>query len=292
MRQMKRTLTSILIRCATALCLVSLAVSAPAEENSLDEILSRLLDSEARMDAALEDVTVETELIERRIHGDGSVKEEKRFTKLIYFTRHPDSARRSLVYEQFLDYSKNGEAQNEDELRKEVDEKLKKSKKGRGQDRSKPITDVFLPEYREFYDITLNGVLDTTIEEYTCYHIRVRARDIKEDLKERINADFYIDTVSMRPVYVTFSPAKFSGNLMFKFKELNMKLRFANFGEDIWLPRSFYLNGKAKAGLFFTVRFSVTENFADPLFNNGLPSELFDERIGLRGPQELSDNTE
>jgi hypothetical protein len=265
------------------------AADESSDEITVAEIIQRLLDSEARMYAAIDDMTVETESIERRLHGDGSVKEEKLFNKTIYFTRHPDTARRSLVYEQYFGFAHNGEPKDQKSLEKEVKEKISKMKKGRGQDRSKPITDVFLPKFSEFYNIEYLGTLDSTIDGYTCYHIQVRAKNIKEDLKERIDADFYIDTTSFRPVYVTFSPAKLSGNLMFKFKELNMQITFANHGEDIWLPSWFYLKARAKAGLFFTVRFSVTETFLDPVFNSALPLELFDDRIGLHGPQELSD---
>lgn len=272
---------------ALCACLAT-TTRALAEEITVDEIIQRLLASEARMDVAINDVTVETELVERRHNGDDSIKEEKVYSKVVYFARHEDSARRSHVYEQFLSYHKNGDPQDPEKLEKEVKSKIEKQKKGRGQDKAKMITDVFLEKYREFYEIEFIGTLDSAIEGYSCYHVRVRARNHDYDLKDRINADFYIDTLSFRPVYVTFKPAKLSGNLMFKFKELNMQLLYANYGEDVWLPKRFYLKAKAKAGLFFTVRFTVTEHFDEPVFNSSLPVELFDEQIGLYGPQELS----
>lgn len=260
-----------------------------AEEITVEEIIQRLLNSETRMYAALDDITVKTETIERRLNGDDSVKEEKRFNKIVYFIRHPDSARKMLSYEQYLDFHKDGETQNVKHLQKEIDSKLDKIKKGRSHNSSRLVTDVFLEKHQEYYSFELFGLLDSTIAGYTCYHVRVRAKNHDKDLKERIDADFYIDTISFRPVFVTFKPAKLKGNLMFKLKEMNMQLLYENFGEDIWLPKRFYLKGKAKAGLFFTIRFSVTENYSPPVFNTGLPVELFDQKIGLHGSEDLSD---
>ncbi|MBN4076446.1 hypothetical protein JYT16_01885 [Gemmatimonas aurantiaca] len=260
-----------------------------AEGIAVEEIVERLLASEARMYAALEDISVETESIEHKLNGDGSVKEEKRFNKVVYLKANPDpdSARIMLVYERYLNFSKDGQGQNEKVLQGEINAKLDKLKKGRSQDRSRPLTDVFLEKYNEFYTIEYLGLLDSTISGYKCYHLKVRAKTGGNDLKKRIDADFYIDTISFRPVFVTFKPAKFKSNLMFKLKEMYMELLYANYGEDIWLPKRFYLKGKAKAGLFFTIRFSVTENYSPPSFNTGLPVELFEEKIGLRGPEEI-----
>ncbi len=254
--------------------------SAYAEDNILSEIIDRLLASEARQAEQLSDVLLDSELFERRLKGNGDIKEEKHFLKDIYFHKIPDSARKMEVYERYLEYSKDGEMQSADELRKVVEDKIEKLKKGRGDDKSRLLTDVFLPENAEFYSLTYEGIVDSAVDDYTCYFIKVRAKENEKDTVERINAEFYLDTVTARPVFVSFRPAKLKSNMMFKLKQLDMSLEFKEYKEDIWLPLKFHLRGKAKAALFFGVDFEVDETFSNPRYNTGVDGIEFSELMG------------
>ncbi len=243
-------------------------------------IIERLLASETRQAEQISDVTLDSELFERRLKGSGETKEEKRYLKEVYFHKVPDSARKMEVYERYLEFYKDGEKQSDKDLRKAVESKLEKLKKGRGDDKARLLTDVFLPENAEFYSIFYEGIVDSAVDNYTCYYIKVRAKANKEDLKERINAEFYIDTASARPVFVSFRPAKFNSNMMFKFKQLEMSLKFKEYKKDVWLPLRFYLRGKAKAALFFSVDFEADETFSNPRFNTGAKGIVFSEKMG------------
>ena len=249
-------------------------------DSTLSGIVDRLLASEARQSEKISDVRMDSELLERRLKGNDEIKEEKRFIKKIYFHKIPDSARKMEVYERYLEYYKDGEKQSAAELADVVREKIKKLKKGRGDDKARLVTDVFLPENAEFYSLSYEGIVDSAVDNYTCYIIKVRAKKNKDDMKERINAEFYIDTASARPVFVTFRPAKFKGNMMFKFKKLEMSLEFKEYQPDVWMPVRFHLRGKAKAALFFGVDFEADETFSNPQFNTGVKDIPFAELMG------------
>jgi len=271
---------ALILLCITVLPLPAKSQSKSNTEALLSRIVERLLASEARQSEKISDVKMDSELIERRLKGNGEVKEEKRFIKEIYFHKIPDSTRKMEVYERYLAYYKDGERQSADELADIVKEKIKKLKKGRGDDKARLVTDVFLPQNAEFYSLSYGGIVDSAVDNYTCYIIKVRAKENKEDLKERINAEFYIDTVSARPVFVTFRPARFKGNMMFKFKKLEMSLEFKEFQPDVWMPVRFHLRGKAKAALFFGVDFEADEIFSNPQFNTGVEGIPFAELMG------------
>ena len=273
-----------------AVALLTMAASPSSAQNdtqgdtaasAVDRIIERIMMAEKRQWAGLSDLSVKADLIERRLKGSGEVKEEKRFDKEVFYKKTDDTSRTLLVYERYLSFSKKGEPQDRKELQKEVDAKMEKLKKGRGQDKSKFITDVFLPKYRDFYAFQYAGVTDSATDGVPCHVIHVTAREQYDDLKQRINAVFYVDTVSYFPLRIDFSPAKFSGNMMFKFKKLVMTLRYAEELPGVWLPSSFHLDGKAKAGLFFNVNFSVDETYHDYQINTGLPDSLFSEPMGL-----------
>ncbi|HSG98521.1 MAG TPA: hypothetical protein VLB27_00635, partial [candidate division Zixibacteria bacterium] len=67
------------------------------------------------------------------------------------------------------------------------------------------------------------------------------------------------------------------GGLMFKFKEMSMNLTYKQIADNIWFPERFYMWGKAKASIFFTVRFEVEELYSNPRLNTGLDTDLFTE---------------
>ena len=69
------------------------------------EIVNKLLAAEAQQEQTLQDVTFDATLYERRVNGDGDIKEEKRFDKTVYFQRRADSARYWNVHEVFHSYS-------------------------------------------------------------------------------------------------------------------------------------------------------------------------------------------
>jgi hypothetical protein len=254
--------------------------SQPSANPILAQIIDRLLASEARQAEKVSDVVLDSELFERRLKGNGEIKEEKRYLKEVYFRKVPDSARKMEVFERYLEFYKDGEKQSDNDLRKAVKDKVEKLKKGRGDDKARLLTDVFLPENAEFYSIFYEGIVDSAVENYTCYYIKVRAKENKDDLKERINAEFYIDTASARPVFVSFRPAEFKSNMMFKFKQLEMSLEFKEYQKDVWLPLRFYLRGKAKAALFFGVDFEANETFSNPRFDTGVEDIVFSEKMG------------
>ena len=56
-----------------------------------------------------------------------------------------------------------------------------------------------------------------------------------------------------------------------------MTLTFSEIADGIWFPERFYMWGKAKAGIFFTVRFEVEEIYSNPRINTGLDEDLFVE---------------
>ncbi|HSH00437.1 MAG TPA: hypothetical protein VLB27_10325, partial [candidate division Zixibacteria bacterium] len=134
---------------------------APVMSADVAQIVERLLAAEQAQQNALSDITLDGLLFERRLKGDGETKEEKRFEKTLYFLRREDSVRYWNVHEVFKSYGKDGEAQETDKLQDEVKDKLDKQKKGRRNDKGRPITDVFLPRFREHYSYNYAGVVDT-----------------------------------------------------------------------------------------------------------------------------------
>lgn len=259
----------------------------PVEDSLLIEsIISRLQAGETIQRQKLHDVTLSGTMYERRLKGNGEIKEEKRFDHITYMRRKSDTVRKMDIHEDYLRYFKNGKIQKAKELAKEVENRLKKKKKSGSYNISAQLSDAFSDKHRQAYRYMYGGITDTLVEERICHIVEVSANPERRDKKEktRIEGIYYIDTLSCRITRVDFRPAKLGGGLVFKVNEVNMTLTYYQVSEHIWLPNYFHITGKGKAALFFTIRFESEGTFQHPIINSGLPDSLFLEPISVGTP--------
>lgn len=241
-------------------------------ENGIDPevIIDRIVTIEKRMMADVKYITYDAEYVEGEQNDEGVFEEKIRFVKKIHIKYLADTA---YMHEEYLEFYKDGKAQNEGQMKKESRDRLEKKKKRKSKDISCSLIEPFYPENRDLYEITYVGVEDNKIESYTCYHFKVFA---KEESEELINGDFYFDTESFNPVKIDFTPAKLTKNLMFKMKELNMSVTYQMFDNSYWLPSRFDISGKGKAMFFIGVNFSGTEYYRSPVINDPDAEKYFE----------------
>lgn len=274
-----------LVSLSATIFLFSPALATQTVEDSLliESIISRLQAGEKIQRQKLQDVTLRGSTYERRLKGNGEIKEEKRFDHITYMRRESDTVVKMDIHEEYLRYFKNGKIQKDKELTKEVENRLKKKKKGDSNDISSQLSDAFADKHRQAYRYAYGGVTDTLVEGNICHIIQVSPNPDRKDKKEktRIEGTYYIDTLSCRIARVDFHPAKLGGGLVFKLKEVHMTLTYNQVNEHIWLPNYFYVTGKGKAALFFSIRFEREGTFKNPIINSGLPDSLFLEPISV-----------
>lgn len=249
----------------------------------IETIISRLQAGEKVQRQKLHDVTFSGSLYERRLKGDGEIKEEKRFDHLTHLRRDSDTVRKMDIHENYLRYFKNGKIQKDEKLRKEVKNRLKKKKKGGSNNIFSPLSDAFANIHRHAYRYAYGGLTDTLVEGYICHIIEVSVNPDRKDKnkKTRIEGVYYLDTLSCRITRVDFRPAKLDGGLVFKLKEVHMTLTYNRVNEYIWLPNYFHVTGSGKAALFFSIRFEREGTYENPIINSGLPDSLFWDPISV-----------
>ena len=257
---------------------LTLAVLCPAENHNgidPDAIIERIVTLEKRQMENIKYITYDAEYVEGEDNAEGIFKEKVRFIKKVYVKYLPDT---SLIHEEYIEYYKEGELQDEKKLESEAKDRIEKKKKRKAKDISFSMLEPFYPENRKLYDISYNGITDEIIENYTCFHFKVNALEESDSL---INGDFYFDTETFNPVKVDFTPAKLTKKFMFKLKEMAMSVLYEPSGiDDLWLPVRFDISGKGKAMFFIGVKFSGMEYYRNPVINDSTVEKYFEVNDG------------
>jgi len=236
-------------------------------EGLIDSILS----AGQRQADILNDMVFDATLTQKKLDGDGELKEIKEYKKRIYARKYDDGWR---VYEEFLEYIKDGEVQSAEVLAEEAEKKRQEKEKRGNRDLTFELTEPFKMLYTGLYNLRWRGVSDEKIGGYECYIIDIEAREESDSL---INATYFVDTATYHIVRADFQPAKLAKGLMFKMKEFDMSMHYEPYDDDIWLPRRFHITGKGKAALFINVSFEIEELYTDPVINSGLDDSMFDK---------------
>ena len=246
--------------------------TAPAQENDgidPEALIERILAVYHEQRASLEDVTFDATFIEGKMEDKEGFVEKERFDKKIYIKYLADTA---WYHEEYLAYVKEGEVQEEKDLRKAAKERLEKKEKRKAYDISYPMLKPFFADERQFYDIRYDGVAAEVIEDQVCHKFIVTA---KEKLEGMIEGSFFFEAESFHLLRVDFKPAKLVKKTMFKLNQLDMSLLYGETVDGLWLPQRFEVNGKGKAALFIGVSFAGREYYRNAVINSGLPDSLF-----------------
>jgi hypothetical protein len=180
-----------------------------------------------------------------------------------------------MMAEEYLEYYKEGELQSEEEMDKQVSERREKAKKRKANNVSFRAITPFLPSHRDLYKIDYVGLSRDQVEGYTCYHFHIEPIEPADTL---IVGDYYFDSESFNLARAEFSPSKLVKKLMFKLKELKITINYTPVGDNYWLPSRVDVAGKGKAALFIGVNFATTEYYRNPVINQGVPEEMFQEQ--------------
>jgi len=215
-------------------------------------------------------VTFSAEYVEREDKGDEGFREKVRFVKEVYVKYFADT---TWFAEHYLEYYKDGELMSDEDMQKEVADRIDKQKKRKTRNISLPMLRPFYPEQRSLYTIDYEGVAPDRIDDWVCHQFRVTALQPADSL---INGDYYFEAETFHLVRVDFSPSKLVKKLMFKLNELNMSLLYGPTAEGYWLPRQFDIQGKGKAAFFIGVNFAGTEYYRNPVVNSGLDDSIFE----------------
>lgn len=253
---------------AVLVAALSVSTAQPQETPLIDKeaLIDQFLAVDARQRAQIEDLTFDAEYYEGKM-SDGEFEPEARYIKRVYIKFEDDTA---LYREEYREYYKEGVLQTPEELEKKAKERIEKARKRGTRNVSYRMLRPFMPEYREDYEITYDGLEE--IEDTTCYHFQVVAL---EETDEHINGDYYFETDGFHLVRVDFSPAKLVKKTMFKLNQLDMSIVYGPALEGFWLPEEFDVVGKGKAALLFGVSFAGMEYYRNPQINTGLPEAMF-----------------
>jgi hypothetical protein len=232
-----------------------------------DALIDHIISVEAQQREAISDISFDVEMIEWE--GDGN--EKSRFVKKTYFKVNSDT---TLMAEEYLEYYKEGELQSEDEMQKQVKERREKAQKRKANNVSFRAITPFLKSHRDAYKIDYVGLSRDQIEGHTCHHFHVEPLEASDTL---ISGDYYFDSESFNLARTEFSPSKLVKKLMFKLKELKITINYAPVGDNYWLPSRVDVVGKGKAAIFIGVNFATTEYYRNPVINQGVPEEAFEE---------------
>jgi hypothetical protein len=232
-------------------------------QDSLD--IEQIIDGACRRDsirqAEVRDMVMPAESYARNLHGDGSVKEEKKFIKTYYF-------KDSLFKAEFHEYYRGDELQSEKELEKEIKEAQERRRKGRNRDASVNPMEPFYPDNRQHYVFTLAGKEQQ--HGCVCYHVVAECLVEDENLFE---GDYWFEVNWLNLVHTEFHPSKMPS----KIKMLEMTKSFAPVEHGYWLPVGFHLRGKGQVLLFIKFNFEVEERYSGHKINVGLTDEFFRE---------------
>lgn len=232
-----------------------------------EALIEHIISVEAQQREAVQDVAFDVEMVEWEKDG----KEKTRFVKKVYFKVNADT---TLMAEDYLEYYKKGELQNEEEMQKQVRERKEKAKKRKANNVSFRAITPFLESHRDAYKIDYVGLSRDKVEGYTCHQFHVEPLEASDTL---IIGDYYFDSESFNLARSEFSPSKLVKKLMFKLKELKISINYAPVGDNYWLPNRVDVTGKGKAALFIGVNFATTEYYRNPVINQGVPEKLFEE---------------
>lgn len=235
-----------------------------------EAIIEQVISAEKAQMDTIRTITYDAEYIEGEYKDDG-FKEKVRFIKKVYVKYLPDT---SLMHEEFLEYYKDGELQEQKKLKSEAEDRIEKKKKRKAKDISFSMLEPFYPENSALYDISYIGIDNEEIEGYSCYHFKVNAKEEDEQL---INGDFYFDVNTFFPVKVDFTPAKLVKKMMFKLNDMQLSIRYGYSPDSVWLPSQFDISGKGKAMFFIGVKFAGTEYYRNAEINSPEADKIFEE---------------
>jgi hypothetical protein len=248
-----------------ALLLIGLCLWPGYARGEYDLDIEQVIDGAYRQDsltrAEVGAMSIRAESYVRKLNGDGEVEEEKKFIKEYYF-------KDSLFKEVYLEYSLDGQLQDEEQLQKQIEEAAERRRKGRNRDASiRPLT-PFYPENREHYKFSMPGVEI----QHGCvsYHI---VADCMADDENLMEGDYWFEANALNLVYAEFHPAK----LPSKIKQLDMTMSLAPVEAGYWLPVGFHLIGRGKVLIFIKFYFEVEEKYGIPEIKLDLPDSFFKE---------------
>ena len=229
-------------------------------ESSIDEneLIHRMVTQYNEMWKDIERVEYDAELLEGSLDDSGILKVKDRFIKRVIVTVLPDT---TLFEEKYIEYYKDGELQDDDELREEAEKKIERREKSGSRGISWPLLTPFFPDQKEYYKITYGGISDSLINGYICYVFHVSSL---EEHDQRINGTYFIEKESLQPVRLDFSPSKLGGGTMFKLKQLDMTVWSEPAEDGLWLPTRFDIAGKGRAALLVGVSFAGREYYTNP----------------------------
>lgn len=240
-----------------------------------DALIEHILSVEAEQREAIKDITFDVEMIEWEKDG----QEKSRFVKKAYFKVNPDT---TIMAEKYLEYYKEGVLQSEEEMQRQVRERREKAEKRKSNNVSFRAITPFLKSHRDLYKIDYDGLARDQVEGFTCYHFHIEPVEPADTL---IIGDYYFDSESFNLARAEFSPSKLVKKLMFKLKELKITINYAPVGDNYWLPSRVDVAGKGKAALFIGVTFASTEYYRNPMINQGVPEEMFEESSEEEGDE-------
>ena len=245
------------------------------EKMTVGALIDSVLAARQRQLDAVDDMTFDAVLYERRTDKEGNITEEKRYDKKIYVKKIDDTFH---IHQKYVAYYLDGAKQAHEELVAQVNKKQEDRAKRGGRDFTYDLTIPLQMLYTGMYDVDYEGMTENKIDGYICHMLRAEARENNDTL---INCLYYVDTASFNLVKVDFSPAKLTNKLMFKLKELDMTIHYKPYDTDIWIPDHFELQGRGKAAIFIGVYFQSEETYTNPVINSGLDEALFKERISV-----------
>ena len=266
------------IMCYCLLIVGSVGASITSQTEAIDPnaLIETILMIDAQQVNQIKDLILDGEFVEGETNDDGEFEQKVRIVKKIYLKYLPDTV---LMYEQYLQFYKEGELQDAETTEKEAAERLTKKIKRKSKDVSWSILTPFYIGERELYDIVYMGVPGEKIEGKSCHHFRVSS--IEKDAR-RINGDYYFDSESLHLIRVDFTPAELTSNLMFKMKQLDMSIKFGPDPDGYWLPRQFKIDGRGRAMFLIGVKFSGAEYYTNGQINTGFDTTIFEDNNGKK----------
>jgi hypothetical protein len=235
-----------------------------------DALIKQILKVDSLQRANLKDVIFDAEYIDYEMKNENDSIEKNRYMKRVFVKYFDDTA---WFHEDYVQWYKEGKLQTREECSKIANEKNGKKKQQGSMDISYPMLRPFSDKYRNRYTIAYHGIPPEKIESISCHKFTVTA--IEPD-SAFINGDYYFDSVSYHLVRVDFSPSKLVKKTMFKMKELNMSLTYAPTTEDIWLPKEFHIQMKARAIWVKNITVYGSEYYRNPVINTGIDNKVFE----------------
>lgn len=225
----------------------------------------------------VKDLTFDATMYEKRLDGDGNIKETKKYEKKIYLKK--SEAGKFHYHEEYLGYYLDGEKREKEDLKKLAKDREERKKRRGGRDISFDIVTPLKSVNRELFEIKNKGVEEEPYSGMDCYVLS--ARPILEKFEgdavdTLVNYQFYIDTSTFHIARIDFEPASLASQFMFKMKELKMSIRYEPYDEELWLPARFEIEGKGKAMYFIGIDFKAEELYSNPVVNGGISDTLFE----------------